>query len=68
MIQSFSICHPLRSTGITRLRHYYEMIRLLSGHRFLVVSSLDPTDVLGPTELSWGKIEKCLAAPAFTTE
>jgi hypothetical protein len=68
VIQNFSICHPLRSTGITRLRHYYGMIRLLSGHRSSVVSFLGPTAICGPAEISWGKIEKCLAATAFITD
>jgi hypothetical protein len=68
-----SICHPLRSTGITRLRHYYEMIRLLQRLRLAVVSFVEPTPRLwagtywGSLEISWGKIEKCLAAPAFIT-
>jgi hypothetical protein len=67
VIQSFSICHPLRSTGVTRLRRYYEMIRLLSDHGTSVVASLGPTASGGTAEISWGKDEKCLAAPAFTT-
>jgi hypothetical protein len=73
-IQNFSICHPLRSTGVTRLRHYYEMIRLLDRLEAVVVSFAGPTSCLwagtyrGSIEISWGKFEKCLAAPAFTTD
>ena len=63
-IQNFSTCHPLRSTGITRLRHYYEMIRLLERHRPAVVSSAQAYQVsanivtsLGPIEISRGKTQ-----------
>ena len=72
MIQNFSTCHPLRSTGVTRFHHYYEVIRLLHRHRAFVVSSSCPTDAAtdrrtGSLEISRGKIEQCPAAPASTT-
>jgi len=64
VIQNFSTCHPLRSTGITPLRHYYEMIRLLDRLRPAVVSfaqtyRVDATSVttLGSVEISQGKTQ-----------
>ncbi len=72
MDQNFSTCHPLRSTGITRLLHYYEVIRLLQRRQASVVASVCPTDRatnrrVGSMEISWGKVEQCPAAPASTT-
>ncbi len=64
VIQNFSTCHPLRSTGITRLRHYYEMIRLLDRRQPAVVSSAPAYQVgwtivtsLGSFEISRGKTQ-----------
>lgn len=61
----FSTCHPLRSTGITRLQHYYEMIRLLIGHRNTVADV--STTCRGPEEISLGKNTKLPAAVAPIT-
>jgi hypothetical protein len=57
MIRNFSTCHPLRSTGITRFRRYYEMIRLLDQHQLAVVSFVKPTKRIGPETKSLGSIE-----------
>jgi len=67
----FSIHLPLRSTGFHRLRRYYEEIRLLHGHRPVVVASFRPTACgmphRGPTQTSQGKDTRCTAAPVPTT-
>ncbi len=42
-LQPFSTCHPLRSPGITRLHHYYEVVRLLHGRGADVVAFVRAT-------------------------
>jgi hypothetical protein len=43
----FTLHLPLRSTDFHRLQRYYEEIRLLHGHRLVVVASFRPTARLG---------------------
>ena len=44
----FSLPLPLCSTGFHRLHRYYEEIRLLRGHRLVVVASFRPTACADP--------------------
>src|SRR5262245_30450464 len=66
-VSTGSSCHPLRSTGVTRLRRYYEVIRLLQGHRRVVVSSSPPAARRGSLETSLGKSTKLPAVAVSTT-
>jgi hypothetical protein len=67
----FTLHLPLRSTDFHRLQRYYEEIRLLHGHRLVVVASFRPTARLGvsadPCRSPRVRYTECTAAPVPNT-
>src|SRR5436853_117748 len=59
---SFSTHLSLCSAGVTPLHRSYEEVRLLGGHRLVVVASFRPTADRGPVQTFPGKNTGCPAA------
>jgi len=67
VVPSFSIHLLLCSTGFHRLLRYYKEIRLLHGHRPVVVASFRSTARADPCISPWVRCTGCLAAAVPTT-
>lgn len=64
VVSTFPTCHPLCSAGITRHPSSYGVIRLLTGHRRVVVSSSPPTAGADPVRSPRVRCTPLRAAPS----